>query len=299
MPRLWRIDMLSENVSILQYKIGVWGAEKTERSISDEVCENAQADKKAGKFVKSLLGGKCEELKAIQNFAQLSRINIRNMSLPYNSGAVMVPNAKLMEVLENLKAIEETFKGLVDNFIRAYPEIVERARERSASLFKEGQCPSAEEVRSKFSFNYYLEPLPNSNSFDKALGLDTIKEKMKGDLESQIERVFKHAEYELEQRLLDRARQFYERLNSDSTRKISSKFFSGNTTIISGVRSLNVRGSTTISELADTLSEINKNGEYYLNPLNREEALGKLRQILGIFQSQPINEELESALARL
>lgn len=293
--------MLTEKVSVLQFKIGVWGAEKTERSISDEVCENAKADKKAGKFVKSLLGGKCEELKAIQNFAQLCRLTIRKMTLPYNSGAVMIPNTKLIEVLERLKASETTFNDLVENFIRAYPDIVERAKERSADLFKEGQCPSVEEVRQKFSFDYHLEPMPDSNNFDRALGLDTIRDSMKENLDAQLERVFKNAEYELKNRLLERARTFYERFSGDSTRKLSSTLFKTTAEIIKAVKSLNVRNSTEIDELANSLSEIaSKNGEYYLNPLNKNEALTSLKQILGIsFTPTPIDSDLEEALARL
>lgn len=294
--------MFTNSVSVLQFKVSVWGAEKTERSISDEVCENANADRKAGKFIKSLLGGKCEELIAIKNFAQLSRLTIRNMTLPYNSGAVMIPNEKLMSVLEKLKSIEDTFYGLVENFIRAYPEIVERARERSASLFKEGQCPSIEEVRGKFNFSYHLEPMPDSNSFDRALGLDAIRDQIKEGLESQIEKVFKNAERDLENRLIDRARTLYDKLSGDSTRKISSQVFNKTAQIIRDVNSLNVRNSTRISELATALSEIaSKNGEYYLNPLNKMGALTSLREILGIvqYEAAPIDSELESALARL
>lgn len=213
----------------------------------------------------------------------------------------MVPNTKLMEVLEKIKGVEETFNGLVDNFIRAYPDIVEMAKERSADLFKEGQCPSVDEVRNKFSFNYHLEPMPNSDNFDQALGLDDIRKEIKEGLDAQMERVFVNAEKELENRLLERARAFYKGF-SDSKRKVSSSIFKNTVEIIKGVRSLNIRQSTHINELADSLSEIaSKNGEYYLNPLYKEDALTSLRQILGIstFVPPQVNDELESALARL
>lgn len=298
--------MFTNSVTIIQYKIGVWGAEKTERSISDNVCEQAHADKKAGKFIKSLLGGKCEELKAIQNFAQLARITIRNMSLPYNTGAVMVPNVKLVEILEKLSKINSDFNSLVQDFLDAYPTIVERARERSADLFKEGQCPSINEVANKFNFQYHLEPMPDSNSFDKTLGLDNIRDQIKHDLEKQIDRVFLHAENELESRLLERSKTLLERLTADSSRQISNKVFKKTKEVAQDVLSLNVRGNQKINDIATTLLGIaSNNSEYYANPLNKPQAISELRQILGIWESScPVetsseNSELEQALARL
>jgi len=121
--------MISDSVMVLQYRIGVWGAEKTDRVISNEVCDSKRAEHDAGKFIKNLLGGKCESLTAIKNCAQNARGIIRRMTLPYNTSSVMVPNALLMSTLEKMKELERQFESFVDAFIAEYPDILEEARD--------------------------------------------------------------------------------------------------------------------------------------------------------------------------
>lgn len=292
--------MFTDVVSIIQYKISVWGAEKTDRSISDEVCQSKNADTNAGKFIKSLLGGKCDELKAIQNYAQMARLALKRITLPYQNG-LMVPNSQLINVIDQIQAIRHQFNILVDEFVEVYPDIIQRAKERNSELFDERLCPH--DVRSKFAFTFHVEPLPDSNMFDRSLGLDTLKEQIKLDLENQMKQVFKNAENELINRLEGRAKVLYDRLSDfDSKRQLDNRLFKTSLKLVDECLRLNVTNNSEVIRIADTLTQVcTKDGEFYRsNPLDRNAAITVIGNLLGIAQ-QPVevDDELEAALGRV
>lgn len=250
--------MISDNVMVLNYRIGVWGAEKTDRQISNEVCESHQAEPEAGKFVKNLLGGKCDELKAIKNAAQNARMTINKITLPYRDGSVMIPNTLLIETLQKISELENQFNSLVSEFVEMYPDIIERARTRTNNLFDPSQCPSQEQVRSKFTFDYSLEPLPQRNNFDSILGVEDMVERLKSDLDRRLNSVMEQATTELKNRLLERLVITSQSIHSQ---KINRRIPKTNSEIVGLCRRLNITQNTDVISLCDALDEVGNRWE--------------------------------------
>lgn len=273
--------MLSENVLILHFNIGVWGAEKTDRTISDEVCEDRQADKKAGKFIKSLLGGKCDELTDIKNYSQLCRLQIRRITLPYKDGAVLVPHTEFMSVLSKVRELEETFNGKVDEFVEVYPQLIEQAKAKARNLLQDFEFPSEQEVRSKFTFEHWMEPLPEGNCFDKVQVDD--KDSLQEKLNNRLNKVMEEGKRELKSRLRGRVEATLTTLQN-TKRQMDKRVPKGNLEMIEICNALNITKDDAIESIGDILKDVSDRWDgLRSNILERGNAITSLNTVLRVY----------------
>jgi hypothetical protein len=90
---------------------------------------------------------------------------------------------------------------MVDNFVAAYPTLVQTAQNYLGRLFDSNDYPSTEEVRSKFGFRLVFSPVPESGDFR----LDVATQDLQ-DLQQQYEESFQG-------RLADAMREPWDRLH--------------------------------------------------------------------------------------
>jgi hypothetical protein len=95
----------------------------------------------------------------------------------------------------------DTFNRMVDEFVAAYPNLVQTAQSYLGTLFKADDYPSADEVRSKFGFRLIFSPVPESNDFRLQVAAQDLQ-----DLREQYEENFNS-------RLADAMREPWERLH--------------------------------------------------------------------------------------
>lgn len=273
--------MLSENVLVLHFNIGVWGAEKTDRVISNEVCEGKQADKKAGKFIKSLLGGKCDELTDIKNYSQLCRLQIRKLTLPYKEGAVLVPHTEFMSVLTKIRELQETFNGKVDEFIEVYPQLIEQAKAKARNILQDFEFPSEQEVRSKFTFEHWMEPLPEGNCFDK-IELDE-KDDLQDKLNERLNKVMEQGKRELKSRLKMRIETTIATLQN-TKRQMDKRVPKNNLEMVEICGALNIMNDKDVSEIGDILKEVSDKWDALRGDiLSRGNAINSLNTVLKVY----------------
>jgi len=73
---------------------------------------------------------------------------------PGISSLYIVPEKLESKIQEFLERAQEEFQEEVENFIKAYPEIKQKAKERLGTFFSEDDYPSVETLRSKFKYYY-------------------------------------------------------------------------------------------------------------------------------------------------
>lgn len=273
---------LNNSVITMRLEISCWGAEKTDRKTSGEVTRQYNAEEGSAKVVKSLLGGKCDSLANIHKIAASARQRIKMITLPYDNGCRMIPLNKANEVLSEFVSLKSKFVEAVRDFLDEYPRLAENARQKLNLLYEE--CPSLEEVRSKFSFGMTPRPIPSGTLFDDLMDDSPLREQLKEMYEEEQLIKAGEAKKELTDRLVNRLEYTIASLTPTESGKISVRedALANTKEIMAIVQGLNVFGDSQINEgcnsIINTLTYSAKT--YRTEPAIREQTKQRLTNIL-------------------
>lgn len=275
---------------ILNYSTSVWGASKTDQAVSKEVLQSKNAEDKAGKFTKHLLGGTCPELEAIRSHVHQFQTWLRTTTFPSSMmgrGSCIVPNMKLMEICQECRRYEIQFNTLVQKFIDRYDDIVVEAKRKLADLATD-DYPSKQAVRGKFAFRWYVMPIPNSSDFDRKLGLDELEQALSDQYARELKETVEEGEEVLIKILQQRLLKFYDALitykgeGRGSGASLSQKVVDAAYDEVKNVKSLNLRQRQDINQWCGRALQIlgESAREFRVNPVVREQARVQLAELL-------------------
>jgi len=133
------------------------------------------------------------------------------ITLPWDdNGYRVLPAAVFMDHTRKMHAHSERFSVAVDDLSRQFRSLVDQARTRLGGLFREEDYPLPDELRSKFSFETKVMPLPDAGDFRVVLG-DEEKQRIKRQITAAVEaslhvgsRELWHRLYEAVQHMADR-----------------------------------------------------------------------------------------------
>lgn len=169
---------ISSSAVLVNLSISCWTARKMDKKTSAEIDNEKNTTVRAGNYHKSLLAGSAE-LDAVNKYAAQVRNWHTLQTLPWSdSGARLVPTARLFDYQQQLGQHEQEFLRLVDNFIAAYSTLVQAAQFRLGDLFDADEYPDVDVVASKFGFGYVFSPVPEVGDFRVDIGnegLDALK----------------------------------------------------------------------------------------------------------------------------
>src|SRR6202158_4544488 len=111
------------------------------------------------------------------------------------------------------RVFSNRFQQAVDALVEKFGQLVADAKVRLGSLFREGDYPHPDELRSKFSFETKVMPLPDGGDFRVALG-DEEKERVKRRITTAVEASLQVASRDLWQRLYEAVSHLAERLSA-------------------------------------------------------------------------------------
>jgi len=190
---------LSSRAMLCSLSIGVWSARKHDADASEEIARQHGAQLDAGRYHKVLLPK--EALADIQKIVSEARQEHYFMTLPWDdNGYRVLPAAAYMEHTEKMRALSNRFTPAVDTLVSQFSQLVEEAKVRLDGLFRAADYPTCDELRSKFSFETKVMPLPDANDFRVALG-EEEQERIKRQITSAVEASLQVASRELWQRL--------------------------------------------------------------------------------------------------
>ena len=192
---------ISSSAVLVSLNISCWPATKLDREITDSVTTNANANSRAGKFMKDLFAGTSVR-KDIEKKAAHVRAHHLRMTLPWaDKGDRLLTTALFMEYKTWLNKEQAEFNQLCDNFFTAYPQLLLDAPMQLGTMYKADDYPAIDEVRGRFAFAFRFTPLPESGDFR----LDIPNEE-RASLAAEYERDFT-------ERLADAMREPWDRLH--------------------------------------------------------------------------------------
>jgi hypothetical protein len=112
-----------------------------------------------------------------------------------------------------MRGLSNRFTPAVEALVQQFGQLVEEAKVRLGGLFRPGDYPAPDELRSKFSFETKVMPLPDAGDFRVALG-DEEKERIKRQITAAVEASLQVASRELWQRLYEAVSHLAERLQA-------------------------------------------------------------------------------------
>ena len=136
------------------------------------------------------------------------------MTLPWDdNGYRVLPSAAYIDHTEKMRELSNRFTPAVDALAREFGNLVEQAKVRLGGLFRPEDYPAPDELRSKFSFETKVMPLPDAGDFRVTLG-DEEKERIKKQITAAVEASLQVASRDLWQRLYEAVSHLAERLKA-------------------------------------------------------------------------------------
>jgi len=190
----------------------MWSARKHGPEASEEIAQRHGAQADAGRYHKVLLPK--EALGEIHKIVSEARQERYFMTLPWDdNGYRVLPAAAYMDHTEKMRALSNRFTPAVEALVYQFGHLVEEAKGRLGGLFRPADYPAPDELRSKFSFETKVKPLPDAADFRVALG-DEEKERIKRQITAAVEASLQVAGRELWQRLYESVSHLAERLQA-------------------------------------------------------------------------------------
>lgn len=193
-------NMLCEKAVLASLSILVWSGRKHDKKVSKEVDERHGAID-AGRYNKVLMDN--QYIKDIRNNAQKCRLEHYTLTKPWmDEGPRVLPTELLVRHSAMVKEAREQHLELVEELYRAWPKMINEAKEKLNGLFNASDYPSQKTIRSKFSFELKLLPIPAAGDFRINVGNAQMKH-IKADLEEHMREVMVNGNHDTRDRILE------------------------------------------------------------------------------------------------
>lgn len=168
---------LSQKAVLMRLSLGKPGDEKTDRDFTQEVQEENQLGKDAGKWKKNLYPK--EALAPIASLDSKISAYFRSVTVPFDRGIGILPAALIVEFGDRMRQFKGEREALIEShFIANYQKWVDWARTALNGTFDEALYPGPDQTRKEFKLSVDPVPVPESAHFETTvaslLGLDTL-----------------------------------------------------------------------------------------------------------------------------
>lgn len=183
-----------------------WSGQRLDRRVTEEVLEERQAQRDAGRFETRLVPPAA--LAAVHRAHGRARAVHNALTLPWGDESVRILAATAyFEYREAMEGARIACERAHDDFCAAYPGLVASAPARLAALFRASDFPSAAAIRERFGVRLVVMPVPDGSDFRVALGADA-EAAIRAEIERDIGTRYADAQRDLWTRLLDAVRHF-------------------------------------------------------------------------------------------
>ena len=230
-------DMLQavrESALLANVTIGMFNAERSDRTMLEKVKQDANATGDVGRFVKNIMAGADDKLKNTRNaFAKVRTLHY-SLTLPWVSdphaerqtGPRLLPHLLLDKYLGALSGQKRVAMGLLDEFLVEYPVLVSQAK-TNLGLMADADYPGVDDIRRQFRIHFDFEPIPAGAAFK---GLDAhVMERLTKSLQARQARMVESASQAMWDEVRTRVEHIVERLEGSATdlgdkSKITTRF---------------------------------------------------------------------------
>ncbi|MCY4028361.1 MAG: hypothetical protein OXH75_18860 [Acidobacteria bacterium] len=208
---------LTHDAMLVSLRITAWSGRLYDRQASTHVAVHHEASTAAGRYNKCLLPRTA--FAAINSTMSAARTAHYAQSLPWDDqGSRLLPVANYERYTELMDGLRERMIRERARFIEDYDDNIDKARLDLGKLFRIAEYPSREDLRGKFGMRYRIIPVPDAEHFMAKLASDDT-DRVKRDIESQIEERLHDAVGDLYRRLGEAVERVSERLREDDEGK--------------------------------------------------------------------------------
>lgn len=199
---------LTDKALLVTLSICQWSARKYDKKATDEV-NTAHGATDAGRFNKALVSR--DHLQEIGKIANEARTFHYDNTLPWgDNGERLLPASNYFEYTQALARYKNQFDGLVREFSKSYPLMIDEARRRLNGLFNVNDYPS--NVADKFDVKTTFMPVPDSSDFRLTLNSQEV-ESLRERIEKEVNSRFAQAQRDIYARVADQLKRMHERLS--------------------------------------------------------------------------------------
>ena len=156
---------ISNAAMLVELNISVWTANKIDKDASRKVADDNRASADAGHFRKNLMAGS-QQRKEIADYAAGCRLWHNTRTMPWaDRGPRLLPTSLFLDYKTEANARQAYFDNKVEEFLVAYPRLVQTAHNYLGDLFDANDYPDADEVRAKFGYRMVFSPVPDAGDF--------------------------------------------------------------------------------------------------------------------------------------
>ena len=258
--------VLTNKAVLMSLNIGHWAANAKDTEVSKEVATSKKlANSKMARVWKSLIEKNPYYDAIISAEKKARRFHAINTFAWVQDGSRILPTANFGPYNEFMRATKAEWEKAVEAFILHFPEIQEAAKTALNSIYRDQDYPSAKALRAKFHFSTLCTPLPSGAMFEADID-PAEADRIRADIESQVQKVFKAANTELWERLYTQIHKIQEQLTSPK-----------------GIREQSVKS---VREMLSLLDRLNVTGDARLEKL-RAEAEARL----GVLSANDLNKD--------
>ena len=243
---------LQDSAMLVSLYLTQWSARKLDRSTSYEVFDAKHADHDLGRFNKQIIPKRY--LKNIQQVTNKIRNYHYSNTLPWNhKGADLLPSRHYLKYTQRMGELQEKFNQAVDEFIQAYPTIIQQVKNNLNDLYDTADYPRVDQIQNKFQMQITMTPVPDSGDFRIDINQKEL-DKLKANLDEQVAAANTAAEQELFSRLYSTI------AKAVLTLRVPKKIFR-NTLILNisdqceKIKTMNINDNQKLAVLADQIQE--------------------------------------------
>ncbi len=165
---------------LVSLSISYWTANASDERVIDEISVKHKAERDQHSYKKILVHP--DAINAVKAVRSRARAYWMDKTGPWlDGGTRILPSGFYMEFAEKMREFRGEYEEAVAAFIKKYSALKGEARKRLGTLFREEDYPSAEALKSKFSWDMGVFPIPAKEDWRIDLGKES------NDIKRQID----------------------------------------------------------------------------------------------------------------
>jgi hypothetical protein len=168
------MDGMKDRAVLVKFADHAWRGGLIDRAVGDQIKKDAGAKVDTGHYWKRLVPKAA--IRPRFNAANAARAFHISNTLPWLEGGVRIlPVANFRDYMDGMRKLIAACEAEDRKFFKAYPDWIKEAERSHGKLFKAEQFPSLDEVKTMFSVEVDVIPLPNIADWRVDLDAEQVK----------------------------------------------------------------------------------------------------------------------------
>ena len=247
---------LNNDAMLVNLRIAAWSGRLYDRRASNHVAVSHDASTSAGRYNKRLLPKPA--FAALTATMSRARTTHYEQTLPWDDqGSRLLTVANYERYTGLMDGLREKMVRERARFVEDYDGNIDQARLDLGRLFRIEDYPSKEALQGKFAIRYRIAPVPDADHFIARLASDDT-DRVKRDIEHQIEERLHGAVGDLYRRLGEAVERVSDRLQEDGDGKplvFRDSMIANVRDLVDVVPRLNIFGDDELARLCEQVKE--------------------------------------------